>query len=113
LGIDIDKRCRLVFRCMRRWTIKPGALLILMGVLSVIVLILILPQVDLPDTAFHRGTSPVVAHLRVSASPLLLAVRPGGQPADSAGPEESQLQHLWFSPSTSSFIPILHQSLRC
>jgi hypothetical protein len=36
-------------------------------------LILVLPQVDLPDFAFHRGTAPIVARARASAPPMLAA----------------------------------------
>lgn len=39
--------------------------------LFVFALILVLPQVDLPDTAFRDGNSPVVAKLQVTAAPLM------------------------------------------
>jgi protein-S-isoprenylcysteine O-methyltransferase Ste14 len=39
--------------------------------LALFAVILILPQVDLPDFTFHRGTAPVVARARVSAAPVL------------------------------------------
>src|SRR5579872_2069399 len=35
-------------------------------------LILVLPQVDLPDFTFHGGTAPVAAKSRLSAAPILL-----------------------------------------
>jgi len=38
-------------------------------------LILILPQVDLPDFAFQRGSAPIVAKAKVSAPPVLAVVR--------------------------------------
>ena len=34
-------------------------------------LILVLPQVDLPDFAFHGGTAPVVAKSKLSSAPVL------------------------------------------
>ena len=34
-------------------------------------LILVLPQVDLPDFTFHGGTAPVVARSRMSSAPVL------------------------------------------
>ena len=37
-------------------------------------LILVLPQVDLPDFAFHRGTAPIVARSQVCAQPVFTAV---------------------------------------
>ena len=37
-------------------------------------LILVLPQVDLPDFTFHGGTAPVVAKAKLSAPPVLCCV---------------------------------------
>lgn len=54
---------------MRQWNISKCAVLLLLGVLSVIVLVLVLPQVDLLDTAFHLGTAPLVVHSQVNAKP--------------------------------------------
>jgi hypothetical protein len=54
---------------MQRWR---WALLIFE--LFLFALILILPQVDLPATAFQRGTAPTVAKARVSSLPVLVAV---------------------------------------
>jgi len=48
---------------------------ILISELLLFALILVLPQVDLPDFAFHRGTAPIVARSRVSAPPVLTAVK--------------------------------------
>lgn len=47
---------------------------ILIFELFLFALILILPQVDLPDFAFHGGTAPIVSRARVSAPPVLTAV---------------------------------------
>lgn len=47
---------------------------ILLFELFLFAVILVLPQVDLPDFAFHRGTAPIVARARVSAPPVLSAV---------------------------------------
>ena len=47
---------------------------ILLFELFLFVLILVLPQVDLPDFAFHRGTAPIVARSQVCAQPVLTAV---------------------------------------
>lgn len=49
---------------MKRWRL---ALLLLELVLFA--LILVLPQVDLPDFTFPGGTAPIVAKARLSASP--------------------------------------------
>ena len=50
---------------MKRWR---WALLIFE--LALFALILILPQVDLPDFTFHGGTAPVVAKARLSSAPV-------------------------------------------
>lgn len=44
---------------------------ILLFELFLLLLILFLPQVDLPDFAFHGGTAPIIARSRVCAQPLL------------------------------------------
>lgn len=98
---------------MARWTVSRGALLLLMGVLALIVLILILPDIDLPDTAFHRGTAPVVEHSRASSAPSLLTSRIQTPLVFSAETAEAQLERSSLSHLTSQSLPILHQSLRC
>jgi len=84
-----------------------------MGVLALIVLILILPDIDLPDTAFHRGTAPVVEHSRASSAPSLLTVRILTPLVFSGEAAESRLERSSLSHSTLQSLPILHQSLRC
>jgi len=42
-------------------------------------LILVLPQVDLPDFTFHGGTAPIVAKSKVSSPPLLSSITTPGQ----------------------------------
>jgi hypothetical protein len=39
--------------------------------LCLFALVLVLPQVDLPDFAFHGGTAPVVAKSKFSSAPVL------------------------------------------
>ena len=41
-------------------------------------LILVLPQVDLPDFTFHGGTAPVVAKAKVCSPPVLSSVTTPG-----------------------------------
>ena len=50
---------------MKRW---KWALLIFE--LALFAVILILPQVELPDFTFHGGTAPILAKSRLSSSPL-------------------------------------------
>jgi hypothetical protein len=44
---------------------------ILVPLLIVIAIIQVLPQVDLPDTAFHENTAPIVVKSRAIAAPIL------------------------------------------
>jgi hypothetical protein len=50
---------------LRRWQ-----WILLLFEMALFAIILILPQVDLPDFTFHNGTAPVAAHARVSSPPL-------------------------------------------
>lgn len=59
---------------MGEWTINRGSVILLLGVLTVIVLVLVLPQVDLLDAAFHRGTAPVVIHSQGTAKPAFQTI---------------------------------------
>jgi len=54
---------------MRHWTISRQSVFLLLGVLTVVVLVLVLPQVDLLDTAFNSGTAPIAVHARGTAKP--------------------------------------------
>src|SRR5215831_3361925 len=54
---------------MRHWTVRRLSVCLLLGVLTVIVLVLVLPQVDLLDTAFQGGTAPIAAHARGTSKP--------------------------------------------
>ena len=49
-------------------------LAILYSLLIVVAIIQVLPQVDLPDTAFHEDTAPIVTKSRAVAAPVLSAV---------------------------------------
>ena len=59
---------------MRHWTINWQSVFLLLGVLTVIVLVLILPQVDLLDTAFHSGTGPIAVHARGTEKPAFQSI---------------------------------------
>jgi hypothetical protein len=54
---------------MGQWTIDRWSLAVLLGALIVIALVLVLPQVDLLDTAFHLGTAPILIHSQGTAKP--------------------------------------------
>jgi hypothetical protein len=65
---------RPTFPKVKKWNANPLSLFILGGLLVVIFLILVLPQVDLLDTAFHRGSSPVALKARFTAAPVFAVV---------------------------------------
>ncbi len=121
---------------MTRWSWA-----VLVFELLLITIILILPQVDIPDTAFHCGTAPVLAKARLTSqppqthipdtafhcgtAPVLAKARLTSQPPQTqAGPDlrpvlQSKVNRV-FSPRTSmksSFngpaLPILLSTLLC
>ena len=57
------------FLRVSKWNAKPLTVLILSGLLVIIFLILVLPQVDLLDTAFHRDSSPVALKAQFTSAP--------------------------------------------
>ncbi len=59
---------------MSRWNVKGSTLFILSIVVTFMLVIVVLPQVDLPDTAFHQGTAPLVVHARATTAPPVVAV---------------------------------------
>jgi len=93
--------------------IKAPALVLLLGLLAVMTLILVLPDVDLPDTAFQRNTSPVA--LRAHFHPVQQFTSTAGlfcfflSLAISLRPWQRQL----FIPALAEPLQILHHSLRC
>ena len=54
---------------MSQWNIKPSGLLILACVIFLMLLIVVLPDVDLPDAAFHNDTAPAVVHAHATSAP--------------------------------------------
>lgn len=99
---------------MKRWTINPSRLLVLMCGLLAIVTLLILPDVDPPDTAFHQGTAPLVVHARSSSAPSLTTASAAFQGNFSAQVSERRREHSVQSAYTPhSSLPLLHRSLRC
>jgi hypothetical protein len=113
VGFDAAE-IRVTFGAMGHWTIKRPALFVLMGLLFLTVLILVLPEVDLPDTAFHRGTAPVDVHARVTSAPGLLSTGTVVSFCFSTRTAFRCREHaLVFAHATSNSLPLLHSSLRC
>ena len=76
-------------------------------------LIVVLPDVDLPDTAFHRGTAPIVVHTQATSGPPALAVAGPAAPflTTESVPflgEERVVAHF----AAPNFLPIFHRSIR-
>jgi hypothetical protein len=98
---------------MSRWTLKPWALLVLGSVVFLMLLIVILPDVDLPDTAFHSGNAPIVVHARVTSAPATInvaaAFRLAVIPNSLRRPKEHRALAIY---SASNFLPILFRSIR-
>jgi hypothetical protein len=99
---------------MSRWNVKASTLLILGCVVFLMLLIVVLPDVDLPDTAFHRGTAPVVVHAQATAAPAAVTVASVFQLPDA----EQAARPSYYSRSLSAspdpnFRPILLRSIRC
>ena len=57
-------------------------------------LILVLPQVDIPDFAFHRGSAPIVAKPKLSGPPVLAIVTTSAQSRLPRQPGEVQNEHI-------------------
>ena len=99
---------------MRNWTIRPHALFILLGLLSVILLILVLPQVDLLDTAFQRDSAPTTIHSQATSAPILLTATVAANSLVSVHHWEAHTQHVVPTGSAvPNFRPILLCSIRC
>jgi hypothetical protein len=97
-----------------KWNVAPSVSVFLLGILILIGLIQVLPQVDLPDTAFHEDTAPVVVKFRVAAAPVtfsaILTVRPQ---ISTAAPSEFRVMSIRPIHDSGNLVPILHCSLLC
>ena len=99
---------------MKRWNISSAALIVLGFMAVVMLLIVVLPDdVDLPDTAFHRGTAPVLVHSQATSAPAAVTVATAVPLLDA--PEAYGLFYqpgqLALSPPSNSR-PVLFRSIR-
>jgi len=108
----LDKR-DAILDTVNHWTIKRGAVVLLCCVLLVILLVLILPQVDLLDTAFHLGTAPIVIHSQSIAPPLFQVLLLSLTFSLSLSGYSRQDYQRRFSFESILGFEILHQSFRC
>jgi hypothetical protein len=98
---------------MSKWNITLSALFILSFVVLVMLLIVVLPDVDLLDTAFHRDTAPVVIHALATGASAALSVTAAFRLPDITGVCRSlrQLRAL-AAGSDPNFRPIVLRSIR-
>ncbi len=59
---------------MSRWKVDPSKVFILVSLIFIMLLIVVLPDVDLDDMAFHQGTAPLVVHAKATTAPTTIAV---------------------------------------
>ncbi len=99
---------------MMRWKIAPSSLIVLGCVVFVMLVIVVLPGVDLLDTAFQRGTAPIAVHAQATSPPAALTL-PTTLQLPSNVVEGFRYFHGLNYPAISSapnFLPILLGSLR-
>lgn len=98
---------------MSQWNAKTSTLIILAGLTVLILVIVYLPDVDLPDTAFHGGTAPVVIHARATAAPAVVAVSAVSQCLHQHEARAHFEPRAFIQNSDPSFRSILFGSIRC
>jgi hypothetical protein len=99
---------------MAQWKLKPAALIVLGSVIFIMLLIVVLPDVDLLDTAFQRGTAPITIHTQATSAPASVSVAAIFQTSRHAGESFRhfpELRNLAVY-SAPNFLPILLRSLR-
>lgn len=99
---------------MSRWNASTSTLILLGSAVFVVLLLVVLPDVDPPDTAFHRGTAPVVLHAQANATPPVIIV---GAVSQTSNPAQSGWTSLTLSISVVQSPPnsrsIQLCSIRC
>ncbi|HEV2732758.1 MAG TPA: hypothetical protein VGV15_22225 [Terriglobales bacterium] len=100
---------------LKAWgTMSRWSWAVLVFELLLITIILILPQVDIPDTAFHCGTAPVLAKARLTCPPAQSPASLGRRSIT-----QMRVREIAFSPpgieasSTGPALPILLHTLLC
>ena len=97
---------------MSQWNVNSTKVFILISLIFIMLLIVVLPDVDLDDMAFHQGTAPLALHAKVTSAPSTIA-------ATGIYPLPSRLSISAFHNSEilgaaldPNFRPILLRSLR-
>ena len=113
-AIDCSSCYQHTSRIVAKWNVAPIVSVFMLGILMLIGLIQVLPQVDLPDTAFHEDTAPVVMKFRIAAAPVIVsAIATLG--TQLSAPTNIVWNVLSLRPSriSGNLVPILHCSLLC
>jgi hypothetical protein len=98
---------------MSQWNIKRSSVLLLLGVFVVMLVIVIAPDWDLPDAAFHRGTAPVVVHALATSAPAAATIANLFSLPSGSKVSRDFHEHPAFAVySAPNFLPIFHRSLR-
>jgi hypothetical protein len=98
---------------MSQWTIKRSSVLLLLGVFVVMLVIVIAPDWDLPDAAFHGGNAPVVVHALATSAPAAATIANLFDLPSNSEPGRHFDEHRAFAVySAPNFLPIFHRSLR-
>lgn len=75
--------------------------------------IVIAPDWDLPDAAFHRGTAPVAVHTQATSAPAAATIaNPFNLPSGSKVSRGFHERPAFAVYSAPNFLPIFHRSLR-
>jgi hypothetical protein len=99
---------------MSQWKVKKSTLFILSCLTVIMLLIVVLPDVDLPDTAFHQGTAPLVVHARGTTAPATVAVATVVQLPDPSGISGGFREPEKLADNLDpNFRPILLRAIRC
>jgi hypothetical protein len=99
---------------MSDWNVKTSTLWLLGFIFVLMLVILVLPDIDLPDTAFHRGTAPVLVHAQANAPPTVVSVAlVVGAPSAFENASASLSLGEFRVPSPPNFRSILLRSIRC
>lgn len=100
-------------RIMSRWKVGLSTVFILASLIFIMLLIVVLPDVDLDDMAFHQGTAPLVVHAKATTAPATIAVATvfSLHNPETASPfRNAEVLAAHLDPN---FRPILLRSIRC
>ena len=100
---------------MGRVTISVRGRVLLSTVLVTILMVQVLPQVDLPDTVFHRSASPLAMHARNATVRAALTSVALSQLGTSAKSSVSDLGVLRYLPTRrlAGLLELIDRNLRC